>query len=885
MASKTKKRDVSTNPAEISDEPFVTTRAKRPQPDGFMRGIDGSAWLVREVPLGALRDTRVDAEKIQLGATVVNALDSLAAMTSGRALNRAAVKSRYREYRMLSLNIPARFEAPPELTTAPILNSYFSNYLTRKRVVFMAVRLRAEMKVSNVWQSFLQGAISVFSGVSGAPDSDFEKDKNQVHQLLARAQLVTPKMHDLQFADAWWNAPQGEHQATPNVAYVAHVDHLHFLHTTSAWKTLRRETRRQVTDVDASDCDTWPTGLVDSDEQSTVTFGAVKGFTFRPTSVTDPAAQWGMALLNDSGALAVSVSGLCEPAWVTKQEIRSQKRKFQADSREHSANSKETSVEAQDKLGEIEELVTAYSRDGAPSTSVDTRITIAFSSAIEDMKTVTPDGLVIDPMTNIQQAAWHEMMLCSSVEANPHLLDLPSTNIGFAGLNAVQRVGDNPVAFGRNKTVGHSVGAMAGFSERDRQPSFISGSPQAEGDNLPIAIYTAGTGSGKTLLLLWLAYQWHEQGYDQVIIDPKKTSDHTAVVQDIDGHVAKISDMGDADGPFDPVRWSPNKSDGVALSADAIQRADPFGGGTGLEFQNDIAFAIKHGVARGAGSTGAALRIAQAEGVIRGEIVDRIFQFAETQPMFRLSFGFGNDMSQSFSLRDGLTLVMVGDTEFELPPENTDAYKSDSALIRTSANLIRLLIRASTSSLSNRQAKIHMDEAWVVDRLAPGENQALGRLARALDIAFFQYTQTPSNPLQGGMASYVGRGGLGYQRSPEEAAAGMELFGLGGQQEVFDRIRSPRHNPSTGLIDPNSLQAFDEVHEGVQHKRGSVFYLTDINGRMAPVEVALPRDFITLASTRPDDIRERLASGTLPSLLKLPQRTNVSGRTSSMQRG
>lgn len=1425
-----RQQEFRSNPADIQTTPAVTTRARRPDANGICRGIDNSTWLWREIPVGSLRDTRDDREKVRLGGHIQAAVDNLAGLTRGRALNRQTQKGQYRQFKIMSFNVPTRYEAPKDLTTAPILDSYFGNQTVMKRACIMGVRLRATASVRNLGKFLLDGIDSVVGNapIGGAPMSDFAADAELIDRALNRAGLIVPDLETLRFADSWWNYSL-ESYSSPNVAYVAHADHIHFLRDTQTRRALETASQRRGSDVDLRDCATWPKAAASGARQATVTFGAVQGFTFGSVDVTSPVAQWGMSLLSDHEALAVTIDGFAEPASTTKLELRTQARRFKASAQQHAANAKQTSVEAQNKQAELDDLVEMYSSDGAPSTIVDARIMVAFNGTEEDLRRVSPHGVNIDPMTNLQQAAWHEMMMCSNVEANPHRLDLPSTNVAYAGLGAIQRVGDSPVVIDRSSGVARSVGALLGFTEDDRQPVYISGSPQAEGDNLPIAIVSGATGSGKmvtilnkvptpsgyilmgdleagdtvlgrdgktctvtyaspivyapaayrarlsdgqvllvdgdhqhvvstradriaprrrsrsaahgrwsgrraladglratadaydgperldldslhalagalpnapwkkkamlaawlrfmdveprleqrpavrevapvaktdpvklwpagqviraqaerwanmpakaekapaavavaeragdamltlpqierrmhaegvpvsrsmlrvaavgaglrpedgftevtipatvreyrpqiatyrvvdalralaerldflaaeepsldaaerimttaemvaegvrlesghanfairvaeaidlpeadlpvdpyavgawlgdgasaggylesmdsaivaeieavgypvtqvdeldgrrssrhhlpslwsaiiasglwmpsetlrtpgaldkripmaylraskaqrlallqglmdtdgtisadggcelslskrdlaedalelvrslgikasmtsnaasyrdadgglvpcqdrhritfttadpvfrlarkasrlpaevretskwlyiesiepvdsvpmrciqvdsedstyllegfvpthnTQVLLWLAYQWHEMGYDQIIVDPKRTSDHTPLVGGIGGNIAKISDMEGSDGPFDPIRVSPTISEGIALAADTIGRVDPFGG-EGRKFETDIAHGLQYGVAKGELSSGGALARAAKDGMIDSSIVERIERFAATQPNFRLLYGRGNQ-EKSFSVSDGLTLVMVGDTEFEAPPLGMDPSQSTSALVRTSANLVRLIIRASTAALSGREAKIHLDEAWMIDKLAPDENAALGRLIRSMDIALFEYTQTPSGPLEARMNSYVGRGMLGFQKDADEARAGMKLLQMGDQPEVLERIITPRENPATGRPNMNSLQHLRSPSGAI---RGAVFYVTDITGRMAPVEVTLPKDFLDLASTSPSDIRARKARGDLPEMLQLAERTNVMRR-------
>ena len=50
------------------------------------------------------------------------------------------------------------------------------------------------------------------------------------------------------------------------------------------------------------------------------------------------------------------------------------------------------------------------------------------------------------------------------------------------------------------------------FTERDRQPAWLSPTAASTEDGLPIFLCAASTGAGKTMLMLNLADQWARAG-------------------------------------------------------------------------------------------------------------------------------------------------------------------------------------------------------------------------------------------------------------------------------------------------------------------------------------------------------------------------------------
>jgi len=87
-----------------------------------------------------------------------------------------------------------------------------------------------------------------------------------------------------------------------------------------------------------------------------------------------------------------------------------------------------------------------------------------------------------------QEAAFADTWLCSPVRAVPHLHDLPSHTLAYSGLPSLSTVGDPD-------------GALLGFTEKDRQPAYLSPTAASAGDSMPIAAVFGQTGSGKDLTL------------------------------------------------------------------------------------------------------------------------------------------------------------------------------------------------------------------------------------------------------------------------------------------------------------------------------------------------------------------------------------------------
>ena len=172
---------------------------------------------------------------------------------------------------------------------------------------------------------------------------------------------------------------------------------------------------------------------------------------------------------------------------------------------------------------------------------------------------------------------------------------------------------------------------------------------------------------------------------------------------------------------------------------------------------------------------------------------------------------------------------------------------------------MRMMIRAATTALAGRSGIIHLDEAWVVELLAKGETNQLGRLARQMDVFPILYNQTPSTAVEAKVENYISSGFLGYLKSEAEATAGLKLLGMEGNDLVRRRVLTPRGDGSGGT-NWGSLQHLYAPGGGRKVIRGSVFYHADSLGRIGATEIVLPKQFLDLASTNPDDIRNRTSS-------------------------
>ena len=824
-------------------KPQWETRSKVPLNDGRVPGIDNSMWLYRSVPMSPIVDAKTVEEAVKGGRGLHTAFEQLAELATP-GLNRNSSKSTYREFHVLLLNVPTYFRAPESSPIRDYLNAEFRDRLVLRRELLFGVKLKPLATGGKKGKDGLLSAIDSvaysLSGDGGSPLSDYDHDTALVSGALARAGLTLPSVSTLRWADSWWG-----HGAAKGVPILPHGDHLHFVTSMQAKTTIER-------DFDIESCADWPEEGIPGEHA--ITFSAMHDLTLDPTPVAENIVRWVPELL-EQHARVVSIRGLVEPQSITRKQLASQKTKWSGDIDEYFAKNKTPREEQEVKRAALAQMEASYARGEAPATLVDCSVIVGFDAVVEDLRRITPRAITLNPLINLQPAAWYETMLCSSVRANPLKQELPATAIAYSGIQNISRVGDES-------------GALFGFTERDGQPVYISNAAASAGDASPLAIIAAGTGSGKTTVMQWTAHQWGLMKVPQVILDPKRDSDLEPAVRASGGNVVSFDEFASSDGALDPLRFNRDPSVGAALASDMISRIRPWTHYETQQHETAIAYAIQYGVSRGAQATGQALKLAEADGVIAPEVVADIFKVAESYPMFRATFGI-NPETPSLTVSEGITLFKVGRTQFELPPVGAQFDPATaSPLVRTSVNLLRMIVRASMVSLSGRAGVLHMDEGWVLQQAAPDELEQIGRLARSQNVLPMLYTQTPSGPLNAGLKNFTSRGAIGHISDEFEARAGMSLFGA-ENDELVSRVTEKEYLSGGAGVNWNSLKALWSTDSSGKRTllRPAVFFHSDLKNSIAPVEVWIPQSFLDLASTNPEDVRRREAKRALHGTL------------------
>lgn len=830
----------------VQNKPIFPTTMRGLLPGGRVPGTDDSLWCYRSVPMAPVVDAASPAEGLAAAGPLIALSEQLATETRLRTpANRRMNRGAYRELHILLANIPASFAPPRDHPLAGYLNERFATAQTYRRVLLVGVRLRPRIGDGSLWskEGIGQAIDSVAQTIryGGAPLSDFDEDYLVIERAMTSAGMTAPSHQELMLANSWWNGGR-----SPEAPLLVHADHLHVFGGVSSARAAAR-----LVEDDDTDCLTWP----EMPQHHTLAFGCLYGFDLRYVPAESPLAQWVPALLAE-GAAAISIHAKVEPPKVTREELRRRRKQYRDDINERIGQGKMERAEQEELYADLDAVESVYATDGPPSL-VDCGVLAAFVGHDErfgyDLEHVgRSSGLSVVNMVARQEAALAECWLASPVRATPYLHDFPVQTVAASGLPSLSVVGDRD-------------GALVGFTERDRQPAWLSQVAASKGDGLPLCLIPGQTGSGKSLLAMFLADQFARlpnglgESTPVVIIDPKVGSDFTAAVELSGGRVASLDDLLSADGVYDPMRFSITLDTGVELAASMLMSINPWGTAA-FDYETPLVKALSYGARAGADCIGAALQKALEDGQVRTqerEMVERVLDLASSSPMFRACVGMEQG-GPRLRASEGITLIMVGSAHLDLPEPGA---MEPTLPQRIAMALVRMMVFGSAMALNKRRGVIMLDEGWVFLSAGKTEVERLGRLARSQQVLPIFLTQRVTDALNAGLAGYISRGIILPIRDEQEAVAACELFHLEPTPERIGRITANATIGATTASEagaPNwgSMRALrDPATRKVL--RGTVGIYCDLEGRAVPVEIKIPDEFLAAASTNPEDIERR----------------------------
>jgi hypothetical protein len=815
---------------QMSTKPTYYTTLGPIYPDGRCRSsMDGTVWLYRSVPLAPVIDARDDHDAMAAMDPLFRAYEEMARLVSAASRRRYTARTAYRRTHALLINNPQYFHMPWGHPLGTYLNRGFKDETVDHRLLLFGVQLRDQVGGGGTMRDRID-SLAAFFADKQIPLADFDVDFARVDAALSRAGLSIPTPAEFKLADAYWN--YGDTPATPRLN---HMEHMHVFHSPESMGLAEL--------FGTENCE----ALEAVPRQGAITYASLTDFDFEWSRPTDPVAAWASELIARD-AMVISIRGLVEPAKITREELRRQRQRFIRDIEERRKQNKLSRAEQDEMLRDLQMVEDHYANDGANPILTEASIIVGFSG-IKDVDSLKNADLPVKlaPMTLLQPGAMAETWLCSNVRANPRLHDIPIQVVAASGITSLSFVGD--------REDGRS--ALFGFTERDRQPAWLSSTAASTADGLPIFLCVGATGSGKSMIMLNLADQWTRAGRPGVIVDPKPGSDHSAVVEACGGQVIRLDDIRQSDGIFDPIRFWPAKDIAIELATSMLQSINVWGSRQ-EDMEAPLGEALRYGVDHGATCTGEALAIAESEMGDRlpDGLIHPILAQTKMSPMFAALCGT-NPQSEALNVTEKLTLIMVGEGHLDIP---LPGHAPESLGQRIALALIRMMVFGSAAALRGKGGGfVALDEAWAFLGAGAAEVERVGRLARSMEVLPCLFTQRVTDATNANLAGYISRIAIGPIEDREEAIAACRLAKLDPDKYVPRiTLKGTRKGSSQARTIPNpeSMHALKNPDTG-EVERGAIFIYQDLNSNAIPTEVKLTREFHWLASTNPEDIAAR----------------------------
>ncbi|GAA2031213.1 hypothetical protein GCM10009720_09340 [Yaniella flava] len=465
---------------------IMPTMKRQVMGNGMITSVsdEHSIWLYAKVPLVPVADARDTQRLLSAYMPLYDALSDIAKLTPRSAIKRrSASKNSYRRIHLLRTSVPkvweADIDAPRQMRHGQqnlnrYLNSVMHGEITRESVLLLGVELAGSMTaggLKNLLESFTYTLVE-----GGTPLSDYDHDLERLNRIFARAGLNQPSPADIAAADSWWNPG-----SNPDVPTLAHPEHMHVIRDSRTVRSIAR------LEEDGVDCEEWPDdltrGMGTRAGQSMVSFGSVADIELEFIRPDDPRANWLIPLM-DAGALATSIRGSLEPQQMTRAEIRRNRRNYLNDRAEQQQHGRMSRGEQEEKVARLQQIEDVYAGGHGSPTLVESSVLVAMDGKIRDFGAIET-AAEIRPMEHRQDKSWVEMMIASTVKANPNIHDMPIQNIAASGIQDASRSGDRH-------------GILRGFAERDGTPVYTN--PQEaynEEDAPPVSINCGSSGSGK----------------------------------------------------------------------------------------------------------------------------------------------------------------------------------------------------------------------------------------------------------------------------------------------------------------------------------------------------------------------------------------------------
>jgi hypothetical protein len=837
-----------------------STFVKKLYADGIVQAVDGRFYIYGVVPNARILDAKTDNQTLSAASYLHDAVQGLSDLANPSITKRRrSSKISYRSFHILTVNIPVRYKSTNHRFEKLYRwqESNYENQIVYERITLFGTQLYRSIAAGEKHESLLDalrdnverlGQILVSNEVLR---TEVERDANIIKSIFRSAGLLTPTAEQMRQVEGWWAL--GQEPAAPALNC---PEHLHMCATNKA----AREIQKLIKD------DTFDCAKSNIAGSYPITFATVGKFDMGVMDVLNDRMLWGVDLIN-SRARAISIKGFVEPPTVTRKELNNNAKKYREDINERYKNGKIDKASQTEMLATLEDTEAAYDLQSQPATLIDTSIVVGFDGIIEDPLQFLKGSLVeLRAMSNRQHLAWQDCQIGSPVVSSVLRHDLPTQTVAYAGLNNLSYIESKE-------------GALLGFTELDRQPVYIYPREAQEDNRLPILLVAGNTGSGKSMILNFLATQFSKMTTSSqemtpvVLIDYKQDSDFSEGVLSQGGQVKSLDDISSSDGVLDPIKCIRDKGIASEFAAQMLMSlwslTDDNKASDTIMKSINISGALKYGVEHGATCTGQALIMAlqasQLDNVdftVDNDFITEILTLRNNNKKFRLICGTDAN-SKPLSISDGMTLLKSGKTTINTLPDGSLNLSQ-----RVDQWVMRMSVFGVFNALIGRDGVVFLDEAWM---FLKGKDTAqmideIARLARSQRVFFVMASQKMQEFVDANLMGAVSKGIIlpldnvpkykGEHKLPGEADLALSLFEYETKDKVLPRITAGQTREGSKEPNPRSLYALRDPNTR-EVLRGSVPLYFDASGGVVPCEVVLPPNYLKLISTSSLDVDAR----------------------------
>lgn len=840
---------------------------------GLLRSSSGTGdvWLYARIPWSAaLMEGASDGQRVTVAEQLMSFFDGLAGMVTVAGMKyRYLFEGQYREFHILTTAMPVPFSPPSTMRGSRLGRWLTENYRirTQKQNAFVGVRLtpggdrfggRHHVRPLERFVSKLNDF--AYSIANGVPQFDeYLPDLRRVESVMLNAGLEPfSRMSRMEMAEcvgemkSWW-VPNAHSSAFP---VLPENDHLHFFPDVDTARAAKRLYDKGV------GCRDWN---IPQEYPASIFFA--RSSDFSQNRITDPSNEWVARLLavheaGGANAVGVSIRGLVEPPAITAQEIRRNSMAVRESISQRMEKGNEASGDMEEIYERLEYKKAIYRHKDMPPTLVNLSVAVCAAGDAEQARDALSCVGDIDFVhlntAKEQLTAFQSMQVCSPVRKTPYELQWAATVVAGSGISSFARGGDR-------------TGALLGLTEANRQPVYIGTTTVQDADRKPFLGVVGDTGSGKTMVLLSLAFQWamilarNGGGSTPVImVNPKTDADFTDAVKAFGGDVYNMdSDL--ANGVFDPISVIENREDAKDIAVSMLTDIlDPSRSNTDIEVA--LTEMLDYGIRCGAKSCGTALETAyrafkDGKGHLpptTPEVRDKVMHYALSNQMFRLVFGTSQE-TPHLRVSQNITLIQAGSRD--LIPSGSGSG-GDSMVDRVKQWVLRMTVLGAGAAVRGRDGMVILDEAWIALGRGAGDIiETWARLARQQRFTPVLASQKVQEFIDAGLEGAFSRLIELSMSNPVEkdgaispAKAALRLAGIEDSQGIILSRMPIQPEMENGHPDWRSMQ---RLREGSKTIRGSVCAFKD--GSKAPVfvENIIAPGLLKLISTSAKDIIAR----------------------------